>query len=143
MTQWFTTNVVPSGEYFEIVERPHRELPADETAGYVADNKRTVWQRARSQSLPVRVAMLNGDIHRFDTVFDPPTFERAAYSGYVSHGISMTDGVYYPIKFEQWVELFRKDALAGHDVFARDNDAPAYVKNSLSTYVEMLRQRVS
>jgi hypothetical protein len=91
--------------------------------------KRTAWLRARAQHLPVEVCYLNGECKLLGRVFDPRVYEQAAYLGYVSAGIAMSDGYYAPVKFESWVRDFRRspslpepeqvDLLPALDIYKR------------------------
>lgn len=47
-------------------------------------------------------------LDRNEICADYRAFERAAYSGHISYGISMTDGYYAPEDFDAWVIGFRK-----------------------------------
>lgn len=107
-------------------------------------SKQAAWDAARSQNLVVIVQLIDGSGIDLGHVFNPREFERAAYAGYVSHGVSMTDGTFYPLKFDQWVTHFRKSILAGEDPHSvwYNNDAPVYVQNALGAYAMEL-QRVS
>jgi hypothetical protein len=42
---------------------------------------------------------------------DTEGFENIAYRGYVSYGLSMSDGYYAAEDFDQWVTVFRKDPV--------------------------------
>lgn len=145
MTQYFSHAVeIEPGEEpkFVIRERPKSFELGGKVAGYSAsNNKRAVWQAARSQSLGIMFVPINGETIYYGVHFDAPTFERAVYRGYISYGLSMTDGVYHPIKFEQWVIHFRQHALADREVF-NENDVAQYVKDSLPHYVKLLAERV-
>jgi hypothetical protein len=89
------------------------------------------WNMARSTALPLVVTMLDGRTANFGVVFEAKEFERAAYSGYVSYGLSMSDGYYAPITFDAWVKSFRQDQ--GREIL-RSNDTPQYVKDALPLY---------
>lgn len=120
---------------FVIRERENEfEFGGKDKRGYSAYEKKTAWSAARSQTLPVRVIKLDGSEQKIGVVFDPRSFERIAYSGYVSHGVSTTDGYYAPLKFEQWVKSFRSSPVQE----MINSDAPQYVKDSLPAYVEAL-----
>lgn len=146
MTQWFSTEVVrtdDSDPYFLVREREQEFKLGGETAGYSATTRRAAWDRARSQHLPVHVTMLNGETTDLGNVFNPRNFEKAAYSGYVQYGLSMTDGHYAPESFDRWVINFRKSVLAddaSHANVWRENDAPEHVKNALMLYATQLQR---
>lgn len=91
----------------------------------------TAWLAARACGLPVVVTLLDGTVKNFSGVFSAAQFEMAAYCGYVSYGLSMTDGYYTPIAFESWVKSFRRDQ--GREILG-DNDTPQYVKDALPLY---------
>jgi hypothetical protein len=59
---------------------------------------------------------------------DAVLFEQEAYRGYVSHGLSMTDGHFAPVDFETWVHSFRKAPVI--DLY-RSNDN----RSALAPYV--------
>ncbi|MEU4511673.1 hypothetical protein AB0G05_19455 [Nonomuraea wenchangensis] len=83
---------------------------------------------AAAQHRPVTRVHLDGTREHLGVMFDPDKFERAAYRGYVSHGVSMTDGHYAPLPFEAWVAGFRKHPDFGN------NDAPFAILDALDTY---------
>lgn len=95
------------------------------------ETRESAWITARSTALPVVVTLLDGTSKNLGVVFDAATFERAAYSGYVGYGYSMTDGYYAPIKFESWVQDFRRNRGKG---ILFQNDTPQYVKDALPLY---------
>lgn len=90
------------------------------------------WYQARCQDKPVVFTAMDGTSEVFEGVFDPNKFERAVYSGYVSYGLSMTDGYYAPMDFEAWVVSFRNDPARELN---GENDTPQYVKDALPTYL--------
>lgn len=133
MSDYFSFSV--EDNEFVIRERTSAfEFGGKDKRGYSAYDKKTAWSAARSQTLPVRVIKLDGSEQMIGIAFDPRSFERIAYSGYVSHGVSTTDGYYAPLKFEQWVKSFRDNP--SQEMIS--NDAPQYVKDSLPAYVEAL-----
>lgn len=115
------------------------------------------WAQATAQAVKdIAVFLANGTEKVFEGrfAFDPKEFESAAYEGYVSHGLSMTDGHYAPIARDVWIRAFRKEVLgaadhiaeygdAPHDLCYADrvwygNDAPELVKMSLCDYAARL-----
>jgi hypothetical protein len=91
------------------------------------------WIAAQSQAKPVTVILLDGSIKELGVVFNPVEFEKACYRGYVSYGHSMSDGYYAPIRFESWVNSFRRDP-AGE--LKWNNDTSDWVKAALPLYLE-------
>lgn len=145
-TTHYTLNETTGAAVFRIVERPTAySEPTKTKSGWTAVSKRDAWQRARSQAAPVEIVPLVGLKKQITSAFDGPTFERAAYSGYVQYGLSMTDGHYAPMKFDQWVIHFRKTVL--NSAFAAsvwaENDAPDYVRGALTVYRAELQKRIN
>jgi hypothetical protein len=104
------------------------------------------WAAATAQSVREIAVLATGQpvrTYNATEVFNPANFERAAYSGYVGYGLSMTDGYYAPISSEAWIRAFRKEVLESADLDAKKifygNDASALVKASLPAYAARLR----
>lgn len=97
--------------------------------GYAVENVR---QLAAQQVLPVVFIDEDGTRHEHGVQFTPEAFERAAYSGYVAYGCSMTDGYYAPEAFEAWVTFFRKDPATairvGNDFYPSEAALAAYLR---------------
>lgn len=97
------------------------------------------WEVARTQDKPVRFVGRDGKGVSYGVVFSPAAFERACYGGYVAYGQSMTDFVYYPERFENWVIGFRR----GPETSIRFGcDVSEEVRRSLPTYLASLAQTV-
>lgn len=100
------------------------------------------WEAARSQHLPVVYCNATSsadtnELMELGVVFDPETFERRVYDGYVGYGYSMSDGYYAPIQFESWVKSFRKSVQ--EDTFSWDyNDTHRSVRPALALYRRLL-----
>lgn len=93
------------------------------------------WKRAQSQIHHTIVLTADGNQVDLGCVFVPEAFERAVYSGYISYGLSMTDGHYAPIDFESWVKFFRRDVLAIADrLLAVDYDPEQAYREQLFHY---------
>lgn len=123
---------------FEINEIPGTEVhPTNWNYGEypTLTTREGAWARATSQDRPVVVMTLDGQEQALGIVFNPEAFERAAYQGYVSYGLSMTDGWYSPESFESWVIGFRKHP---QEYLARENDASDEVKGAVLMYQAML-----
>lgn len=137
---YYITKYDEHEQTFWIIEVEHaRKDPTATESGYTAEDASVVWRRARTQAASIMFKDTKNNVREIGVAFDPSKFERAVYSGYVSYGISMTDGVYVPIKFEQWIKSFRKDVLNGK-ISWDGNDAPNYVKDSLLAYADLLRK---
>lgn len=93
------------------------------------------WAYAQCMGLETVFVSREGERKELGRVFDPRSFEQAAYGGYVGYGQSMTDGFYAPEKFDSWVKGFRKHP-AEH--LNSQNDAPEAVKAALPLYLEAL-----
>lgn len=118
------------GDWFRIFEvEPTDKHPMNWIDGMLC--RESVWSLARCQIRPVRVFLLDGTMKELGIVFDSSEFEKVCYSGYVSYGLSMTDGHYGPLTFTHWVEGFRKDPA---NKLKWNNDTPAWIKESLSHY---------
>jgi hypothetical protein len=157
----FRTSIDPmryeDGDRYLIVEVEGTDRhPLNWTDGLTT--REGAWRRARAQHCPVTLVPLEGEAQDLGVVFDPREFERAAYQGYVSHGISMTDGHYAPDTFEIWVANFRrgiskdKDEIIGfwerdgevamiHDRAWSGNDAYDEVKGALGVYAKAMKER--
>lgn len=113
------------------------------------------WRHAQSQIHHTIVLTLDGDQADLGSVFSPEVFERAVYNGYIGYGLSMSDGHYTPICFENWVKGFRRDVLSHTErLLAEDydtskshmdsvfygNDTPPTVCRGLQTYAYLLAQ---
>lgn len=96
--------------------------------GYSIDR---VKQAAAIQLLPVVFIDEDGTRHEHGVQFSAEAFERAAYRGYVSYGISMTDGYYAPISFDVWVKNFRKypveEIRNNNDFYPSESEMAAYL----------------
>lgn len=64
-------------------------------------------------------------------------FERIAYRGYISYGISMTDGHYAPECFENWLFGFRKDPLGA---LYQGNDSQTILLPFVLKYIRKIRK---
>lgn len=151
--------VVETGEerYLLVEVEGTDKAPLNWTDGLVTE--KGAWDRARSQALPVVAIPLHGDVKHLGLVFHPRAFEKAAYRGYVSYGISMTDGTYHPEAFETWVKNFRREVSEGaddiiglldgpspemmllHDKVWGRNDASNDVKCALGAYAKAIKER--
>lgn len=149
----FTTKVVespdsPTGKLFLITEVESTTKHPLNWIG-VEVSAEGAHHQAKRQDNPVRVLHLSGRVQDLGIVFDPRDFEQAAHSDYVCYGISMTDGYYAPIKFEDWVKPFRREVRKLAEQIARTgertledliaevfyaNDAASEVKQALFSY---------
>lgn len=93
------------------------------------------WAYAGARGKQVVFVSREGERKELGQHFSPKDFERAAYSGYVGYGQSMTDGFYAPEKFESWVKSFRKHPA---DHLNSQNDVSEDVKAALPLYLEAL-----
>lgn len=125
------TTTVEAGQ-FTITEVTGQRDRCGLPAGH---SKELAWQQAQEQPLPVRVLHLDGTNQNLGNCWTPQAFERAIYGGYISYGLSMTDGHYAPEKFDAWVKTLRQ--FPEH-VVKVDNDAPANVKAGLTRYLAAL-----
>lgn len=128
--------------HFEITEGPTALLITQvEARPFGTYSDRSAWAHARSQHRPVFVETFEGGMQEFGVVFDIEKFEDAAYQGYVGYGLSMSDGIYYPIDRKTWIASFRKDALNGLDAKSAfyGNDAGKSVRESYDLYKERLQ----
>lgn len=100
-----------SGEIFELIDSVKtREIVAD-----------LVPAKAETQTL------VEGDYPDWFTTLlfqeqrmSLKKFEEQAYRGYVSHGLSMTDGHFAPKTLQSWLQMFRKDVV-GQLYYGNDN----------------------
>jgi hypothetical protein len=120
-----------------ITEQEPKNLHPMNWAGMGLNSREGAWAFARARGMETVFVGRDGARKNLGKVFDPRAFERAAYQGYVSHGLGMTDGYYAPLKFEQWVALFRRHPA---EVIAHENDVAESVKAALPLYQEALAQ---
>jgi len=107
--------------------------------GYGFYTRDAAWMTARTQDKPVRFVGRDGNGVVYGVVFSAEAFEKSCYRGYVSHGLSMTDGYYAPLTFEAWVIGFRK----GPETSIRYGcDVSDTVRRSLPTYLDHLAAQV-
>ncbi|MCX4554160.1 hypothetical protein [Streptomyces sp. NBC_01500] len=71
------------------------------------------------------------------TCTDFNAFERDAYRGHISYGLSMTDGRYAPQDFDAWVIGFRKDPVGS---LYQENDARHQLAAQVNSYTRIIRQ---
>lgn len=110
------------------------EMPANAWA----TTREAVWELARSQDKPVIVKLLDGRNLKLGVRFNPRSFERTLYAGYVGYGVSTSDGYYAPIDEKTWVALLRREAQQGN-VFTDGNDAPRWVLASAQSYLSAVQ----
>jgi hypothetical protein len=116
----------------EIASR--NDHPINWTGEYTREN---AWTVAGIYGLSTVFVGRDGSTKDLGVVFSPKAFERAAYGGYVSYGLSMTDGHYAPIDFDAWVKSFRKFPESH---LASQNDMSKAAKAALLKYIAALTQ---
>lgn len=111
---------------------PRNDHPMNWMSGHTS--REGAWAIAGARGLKTVFVGRDGSSKDLGVVFSPKAFERAVYGGYVSYGLSMTDGHYAPIDFDAWVKSFRKFPEFGQ------NDASEAVKAALPKYIAALAQ---
>lgn len=134
-TEFRAFTVEEAGDFLVITEIEPKHSHPMNWSGMGEYSREGAWFKAQTQGLETVFVSRSGERRELGRIFDPRAFERAAYQGYVSYGLSMTDGHYAPIRFEDWVRAFRANPET-HLAFG--NDASESVKAAFPLYQEAL-----